>query len=339
MGDIDRRMFLGGLGALGMPGLAGAVEAVPLSYADLDGWADDDHGAALATWKTSCAAAKIGPLCQLPTRDPRWFWEAHFTPVMFGDPDKSLFTGYYEPVIKASRKPGGKWRVPVYAPPKDLRRRWPHYTRAEVETGALKGQGLELFWLEDPVDAFFLHIQGSGRLLLPDGELIRLGYAAKNGHDYVSIGRIYNKRKKAKPLTYGAAPLRRWLRANPRDGALLMRENPSFIYFQVREGLPPDKGPIGAIGVPLTAGRSVAIDRDRNILGGAVWVETDTAAGPMRRLMIGQDTGSAVNGHQRADIFFGTGDEAGRIAGSTRAGGRMIALIPNDQLALAGLRS
>ena len=191
--------------------------------------------------------------------------------------------------------------------------------------------------MEDPVDVFFLHIQGSGRLLLPDGSLVRLGFAAKNGHKYRSIGRIFNKRKRAKPRTYGAAPLKKWLRSNPRDGADLMRENPSFIFFQERTGLEPHHGPIGALGVPLTAGRSIAIDRSVNALGGCYWIETDTAAGPLRRLMIGQDTGSAVNGYQRADIFFGTGDDAGRIAGSTRSEGRMITLIPNDQLALSGL--
>ncbi|MEM7508420.1 MAG: MltA domain-containing protein [Pseudomonadota bacterium] len=313
------------------------MSATPLTFDDLNGWSDDDHEAALTAWKVSCEKAGVGPLCRIPTRNARWFWEAHFTPIMFGDPQSSLFTGYYEPVIPASRKQSSKWHVPVYAPPKDLKRRWPHYTRAEVETGALAGKGLELFWLADPVDAFFLHIQGSGRLLLENGELVRLGFAAKNGHDYVSIGRIYNKRKKAAPLTYGAAPLRRWLRANPRDGAKLMRENPSFIYFQERHGLGMEQGPIGALGVPLTSGRSVAIDPAKNPLGQPLWIETDTAAGPMRRLMIGQDTGSAVKGHQRADIFFGTGDRAGQVAGSTRAEGRMISLVPNDQLALVGI--
>ena len=337
MAKLGRREVLAGLGALALPAMSQAVEAQPLRFEDIEGWADDDHAAALETWKKSCARAKVGPLCMLPTRDARWFWEAHFTPVVFGDPERSLFTGYYEPVIKASRKPGGKWKVPVYAPPPDLKRRWPHYTRAQIEQGALKGRGLELFWLEDPVDAFFLHIQGSGRLLLPDGTLIRLGFAAKNGHRYISIGRIFNKRKRAAPLTYGAAPLKAWLRANPRDGAALMQENPSFIFFQERTGLDAHDGPVGAIGVPLTGGRSIAIDRDHNALGGPFWVETDTAAGPMRRLMIGQDTGSAVNGLQRADIFFGTGDTAGRIAGSTRARGRMVTLVPNDQLALAQL--
>ncbi|MEM8698030.1 MAG: MltA domain-containing protein [Pseudomonadota bacterium] len=337
MGEICRRAFLAGLGAAALPQMSGAVEARPISYSDLDGWETDDHEAALATWKKSCAEAKVGPLCALPTRNAKWFWEAHFTPVLFGDPDQSLFTGYYEPVIPASRKPGGKWKVPVYAPPSDLRRRWPHYTRAEIETGALRGKGLELFWLEDPVDAFFLHIQGSGRLLLTDGTLIRLGFAAKNGHRYVSIGRIFNRMKKKAPLTYGAAPLKAWLRANPRDGAALMRKNPSFIFFQERSGLEMGDGPVGAIGVPLTGGRSIAIDQDRNALGGPYWVETDTAAGPLNRLMIGQDTGSAVNGLQRADIFFGTGDEAGQIAGSTRSKGRMVTLVPNDQLALAEL--
>lgn len=336
MGDIDRRTVLGALGMALLPQAAWAMKTTKLSFSDLNGWAEDDHEAALAAWKKSCKRSDAGLLCQLPTRDARWFWEAHFTPVMFGDPADSLFTGYYEPVIPASRTQGGKWQIPVYAPPPDLKKNWPHFTRGEVETGALRGQGLELFWLADPVDVFFLHIQGSGRLLLPDGELVRLGFAAKNGHKYVSIGTIYNRRKKKAPLTYGAAPLKRWLRANPKDGAALMHKNPSFIYFQERKGLLPEDGPVGAIGIPLTAGRSLAIDPAHNTLGGPVWVEADTGSGPMSRLMIGQDTGSAIKGVQRGDIFFGTGKAAGKIAGTTKSRGRLVTLISNDQLARLG---
>ncbi|MEM7669074.1 MAG: MltA domain-containing protein, partial [Pseudomonadota bacterium] len=242
----------------------------------------------------------------------------------------------YEPVIRASRTPDSRWHVPLYAPPTDLRSRRPHFSRAQVEGGALMGKGLELYWISDPVDAYFLQIQGSGRLLLPDGELVRLGFAGKNGHKYVSIGSIYNRRRKAEPGRYRAASIKRWLRANPRDGAALMQKNPSFIYFQERRDLHPDHGPVGAIGVPLTSGRSIAVDPGVTQLGAPVWVETETPSGPIRRLMVAQDTGSAIKGHQRGDLFFGTGDYAGELAGSMRAGGRMISLIPNDQFARFG---
>ncbi|MEM6932261.1 MAG: MltA domain-containing protein [Pseudomonadota bacterium] len=336
MGGIDRRTLLGALACAAVGRGSHAVEVTPLSFQKLEGWEDDDHSAALEVWVRSCAETGLGLMCDLPIRDARWFFETHFTPVMIGDPNAALFTGYYEPVIRASRAPDARWHVPLYAPPKDLRSRRPHYTRAQVERGALTGKGLELYWLSDPVDAYFLQIQGSGRLLLPDGELVRLGFGGKNGHKYVSIGSIFNRRRKAEPGRYRAASLKRWLRANPRDGAALMRKNPSFIYFIERTNLAPNHGPVGAIGVPLTTGRSIAVDPTVTQLGAPIWVETMASDGPIRRLMVAQDTGSAIKGHQRGDLFFGTGDYAGELAGSMRAGGRMISLIPNDQFARFG---
>ncbi|MEM7236703.1 MAG: MltA domain-containing protein, partial [Pseudomonadota bacterium] len=141
MGGIDRRTLLGALACTMIAGKGRAVEVEPLSFDELDGWADDDHAAALEVWRNSCAATDVGLLCKLPVRDPRWFFEAHFTPVMIGDPGGALFTGYYEPVIRASRTPDARWHVPLYAPPGDLRSRRPHFTRAQVEGGALVGKG------------------------------------------------------------------------------------------------------------------------------------------------------------------------------------------------------
>ncbi|MEM6906536.1 MAG: MltA domain-containing protein, partial [Pseudomonadota bacterium] len=293
--------------------MAGQAPAItPLSFADLPGWAADDHGAALDVWRKSCGYAPS--LCQAPAGPARAFWETHFTPVLIGDPEDAKFTGYYEPVIRASRERGGKWQTPLYAPPRDIKRRKPHFSRAEIDAGALAGQGLEIFWLEDPVAAYFLQIQGSGRLILPDGALVRVGYAGKNGHRYRSIGAIFNKRRKASPGTYKARSLRAWLTANPVEGAALMRENPSFVFFAERQDLAPQDGPIGAQGVPLTAGRSLAVDREVHRLGLPFWVETIVKRRPFQRLMIAQDTGSAINGPQRGDIFFGTGDGAGKTA-------------------------
>ncbi|MBY8977197.1 MltA domain-containing protein [Rhodobacteraceae bacterium NNCM2] len=334
MGEIDRRAFLAALACTALAGRGQAVEPRPLGFNDLQNWGDDDHRAALRAWQATCARAGTGHLCNTAMRDPKAFIEAHFTPVQFGNPDDALFTGYYEPVIKASRKRGGKWQYPIYGPPADLARRKPHYSRREIETGALRGRGLEIFWLADPVDRYFLHIQGSGRLVMPDGELVRVGFAGKNGHPYASIGKIFLRRKKTDPATFGASTLKRWLRANPRDGAALMHENASFVFFTERDELSPDQGPVGAMGVPLTPERSIAVDPDTTPLGALVWVETRASIGPINRLMVAQDTGSAIKGHQRGDLFFGTGDRAGKIAGSLKAGGRMISLIPNQQLQL-----
>lgn len=335
MAALDRRSLLATLGAATMgagmmsaPAMGGAVPR-RLSFDDLKGWAEDDHQAALAAWHKSCPKSSAGQLCDMPSHEARWFFETHFTPVLWEEDPSALFTGYYEPVIRAARQPGNGYRVPLYAPPPDLRARWPHFTRAEIENGALRGRGLELFWLEDPVDAFFLHIQGSGRLILPDGELVRLGFAAKNGHGYVSIGKIFRKQRRSGAR---AAALKSWLRRNPVEGAVLMQRNPSFIFFQVRSGLSPDDGPVGAMGVPLTSERSLAVDRRFHDLGDPIWVDAKVSSGRIRKLMIGQDTGSAIKGRYRGDIFFGTGDRAGKVAGQTKTRGSMVQLIPNDRL-------
>lgn len=333
MVGIDRRSFIAASVCSALAGRGHALATRALGFSDLDNWAEDNHEAALRTWQASCARAGKGSICDLPISDAKWFFETHFTPVQFGNPAEALFTGYYEPVIQASRQRTGKWVYPLYAPPADLGKRKPFFSRAEIENGALSGKGLEIFWLSDPVERYFLQIQGSGRLRLTDGELVRVGYAGKNGHRYVSIGNIYLERRKANPNRFSAGSLKRWLRANPNDGTKLMHENPSFVFFTERRGLALEQGPVGALGVPLTPERSLAVDPEMTPLGTPVWVETTASTGPIRRLMVAQDTGSAIKGHQRGDLFFGTGTKAGKIAGTMRAGGRMISLVPNDQFA------
>ncbi|MEM9099442.1 MAG: MltA domain-containing protein [Pseudomonadota bacterium] len=329
MHPIPRRTLLGGLAAAwASPAWSRAVSG----FDGLSGWAEDDHAAAFATWRRSCKRIGSAALCTLTADSPRAFFETYFEPKIVGDPAKALFTGYYEPVIAASRSQSGKFPVPLYRTPPDLVPGKRYLSRAEIEGGALLNRGLELYWLSSLVDRFFLQIQGSGRLQLQDGTLVRVGYAGKNGHPYVSIGKIFNQMKSASPGTYGAAPLRAWLRQNPGEGALLMRKNPSFVFFTERKDLRPDQGPIGALGVPLTAMRSMAVDPDHNTLGLPIWVETQAATGPFRRLMIAQDTGSAIKGPQRGDLFFGTGTKAGEIAGRMQAGGRMVALVPRPEL-------
>ena len=184
-----------------------------------------------------------------------------------------------------------------------------------------------LVWVDDPIDAFFLHIQGSGRILFEDGSVIRLGFAATNGRSYTSIGRLLLRRGALKPGDVSMQSIRRWLGENPGPGASVMAENARYVFFRRLDG----PGPVGAQGVALTAGRSLAVDPRAVPLGAPVWLQTTDALDrnrPYRRLMVAQDTGSAIKGAQRADIFFGTGDKAGRAAGRLKDRGRMIVLLP-----------
>ena len=186
------------------------------------------------------------------------------------------------------------------------------------------------------MDVFFLQIQGSGRVRLPDGSKIRVGYGGRNGHDYRSVGTEMVRRGLFQSHQVSAATIRNWVRQNPEEGAELLRHNPSYIFFREVTAVPSSDGPLGAMNRSVTAMRSIAVDPDYVPLGVPVWIETDGQS-PLRRLMIAQDTGSAIKGAQRADIFFGTGDEAGRAAGRVRDPGRMIVLLPvEDALRLTG---
>jgi len=315
-----------------------AREARALSFPELDGWAADDHAAALDVFRGACAGGRFGgrspphwaALCVAAAgaTDARAFFERHFRPVRFGDPGGALFTAYYEPVLPGSRTRAAGYSVPLYAPPADLAARQPHFSRAEIEAGALSGQGLELLWLADPVEAYFLQVQGSGRVRLPDGTSARIGYAGKNGHPYRSLGRLLVERGEMPLEAATARGIRDWLNADPARGAVLMDENPSYVFFREVADLPPEAGPIGTLGIPLTPRRSAAVDPDIYTLGLPVWIEAETPAGPVRRLMLAADTGGAIRGPQRADLFLGTGDAAGEEAGATRSGGRLVALVP-----------
>lgn len=310
-----------------------------LAFADLDGWAQDDHAAALAAFRISADTLT----------DPHWLhvvrraavfrgndlaarhvFEEAFLPLCIGQPP-ALFTGYFEPVLNGALAPDDRFSVPLYARPPELRDGTAFFTRAEIENGALRGRGLELVWLDDPVEAYFLHIQGSGRVRLPDGRVMRLGYAGRNGHGYRSIGQELRQRGlPADQIT--AQSIRALLRSDA--GAGLMDINPSCIFFRELD-LPPEQGPLGTLARPLTALRSVAVDPLFTPLGAPVWVEKHGCA-PIRSLMVAQDTGGAIKGPQRADIYFGTGDAAGDAAGTVRDAGRLVVLLPKDRaLALA----
>jgi len=340
------------------------ISLKPVSFAEIDGWAADDHAAAFAVLLKSCRKRSVGnSACkealalgkQVGRQQARHFFEAHYTPHRIeARPEAGLVTGYYEPELEGSRKRSGKFQIPVYARPGDLvsvkpdllralyndglsvmrkdgEQLVPYYTRAEIEAGALAGRGLELLYLDDPVELFFMQIQGSGRVGLPDGSWVRLGYAAKNGHSYTSIGKRLVERGEKPPQGLTMEGLKSWLRADPVRGRALMHENKSYVFFRELPQAEAGEGPVGAQGVPLTAGRSLAVDAAYHSLGTPIFVMApDLAVGgaPLRRLMIAQDVGSAIRGPQRGDIFFGTGEAAGAIAGTTKHATRFYILLP-----------
>ncbi len=323
--------------ALGLAPVTPARAEV-LDFENLAGWAEDDHLAALKIFLTSCDLIEgedWAPLCRL-ARDAavsdeaaRDFFELFFKPVVIGAPP-ALFTGYFEPVLDGSpvRTPRFAW--PIYRRPPELLDGQVWYDRATIERGILRGRGLELAWLEDPVDVYFLQVQGSGRIRMPDGHVIRVGYGGRNGHAYASVGTAMVAQGIATSDQVDAGSIQDYVRANPGTGAELMNLNPSYVFFRKIADLPADQGPIGAMGRPITPLRSVAVDPAYVPLGVPVWVEK-AGAEPMQRLMVAQDTGGAIKGAQRADIFFGTGREAGRAAGRIKDGGRMVVLLPIDR--------
>lgn len=316
---------------------AGPAPAQVLGFADLDGWAQDDHAAALQAFRTTCGAlddADWAPLCALAQDGPRTdaaarqFFELFFRPVVIGTPP-ALFTGYYEPELQGSLTRSPRYAWPLYRKPPELAEGQLWHPRSVIEGGILRGRGLELVWLDDPVEAYFLQVQGSGRVRLPDGRVMRVGYAGKNGHPYRSVGQELIRRG-ATMADVSAQDIKAWVRANPAAGRELLNMNPSFVFFRNLDDLPADRGPIGAMGRSITPLRSVAIDPAHTPLGAPVWIEKEGRE-PLRRLMIAQDTGGAIKGPQRADIFYGTGFDAGETAGRVKDGGRMIVLLPIDR--------
>lgn len=295
------------------------------------------------------------------------FFERRFHPhrvVHTGPP--GLLTGYYEPLIEGSRTETPKFKVPIYRRPPDLvnvveesqrgakanalthvrmtaKGSEPYPTREEIERGALGGKGLELVWLEDPVEAFFLHVQGSGRIELPDGTKIRITYDGKNGHPYTSVGRALIDAGVMTASEVSLPSLRKWLRADAERGRKTMWKNQSFVFFRELSGDQAEAA-MGSLEIPLTAGRSLAVDTGYHMLGTPIWVasgELTHAAKPasapngFQRLMIAQDVGSAIRGPERGDIFFGSGPGAGRLAGITKHPGRFTVLVPIAEAVMA----
>jgi membrane-bound lytic murein transglycosylase A len=335
----------------------------PMAFPHIDGWAEDDHAAALSALRLSLAASdelpelaeRAAALGIAPSReDARRFFEAGFTPhLVTPQPEGAIVTGYFEPELRGSLERTPEFGVPVYGLPPDLvlitaENRpdgWPadltgaretlaglapYFTRREIEEGALAGRGLELLYLADPAECFVMHVQGSGLVRLPDGQGVRLGFSGKNGHPYTSIGKVLVQRGELEAASATLDALLAWIRADAERGHRLMWENASFIFFHIRREVA--EGP-SAHGVPLTPGRSLAVDPRYHRLGLPIWVEAtglaDDTGQPFRRLMIAQDTGSAIRGPVRGDIFWGSGEAAGRIAGTTKHPCNFIVLIPN----------
>ncbi|MBL4768446.1 MAG: murein transglycosylase A [Rhodobacteraceae bacterium] len=306
-----------------------------LRFEDLDQWSRDDHAAALSVflntckdmdepdWTSLCAVAKA----QKPEH-ARSFFELFFRPVLITDGADPLFTGYFEPELEGSRRQSSRFRYPVYKMPPEARAANPWLTRRQIRTGAvMANRGLEIAWVDDPVELFFLQIQGSGRIRLPGGQTIRVGYGGFNGHSYRSVGVELVRRGIYNAHQVSAQVIKNWVRRNPEAGQELLYHNPSYVFFRELRNISADHGPRGAMNRSITTLRSVAVDPKFTPLGAPVWLEKDGKL-PIRRLMIAQDTGSAIKGAQRADIFFGTGDLAGEAAGRLRDPGRMIVLMP-----------
>jgi membrane-bound lytic murein transglycosylase A len=267
---------------------------------------------------------------------------------------EGLLTGYYEPLLEGSRTPTGPFQTPIYRRPPDLvnlvdethrgakngvlthARRTdkgiePFPTRADIERGALQGQGLELIYLTDPVAVFFLQIQGSGRIKLNDGSMIRIGYDGKNGHPYSSIGQYLIDEGIFAADKMSLDALASWLRANPERAKVIMQRNASYVFFRELKGSEAS-GPLGAVEIPLTPGRSLAVDANYHAIGLPIYVSAPTLThvaktGGFNRLMIAQDVGSAIRGPERGDIYFGSGDAAGRLAGITKHPGKFYVLL------------
>ncbi|MEM8536279.1 MAG: MltA domain-containing protein [Pseudomonadota bacterium] len=314
-----------------------AVSYEVLDYGQLDGWRDDNFDRALQVFVDTVdliAAPGWQGLLELARQaeNARDFFESAFTPVLMSDGGQAHFTGYYEPELGASPVQDGAFQFPIYAVPPELDGNTPFLSRAQIERdGALAGRDLEIAWLDSAVERYFLQVQGSGRLRLTDGSVMRVGFAAKNGHPYTSLGKRLIQAGVFAAQEITADAIRLWASDNPGIAQTLMWQNASYVFFKQITDIQPQDGPLGTMQRPITAGRSIAVDDQVIPLGAPIWVETD-GADPIRRLMIAQDTGSAIKGAQRADLFIGTGAAAGKVAGAINDTGRMVVLWPKEAL-------
>jgi membrane-bound lytic murein transglycosylase A len=321
-------------------------------------------------WLPACAAVDT-LLARAPwPDDARRLLDSLFVPrrVLAHGAATGLFTGYFEPLLHGARDSSARYATPLYRRPPDLvtvdlgrfapdldgrtvagrvvedadegdaggggPRLVPYFDRAAIAGGALRGRGLELVWVDDPVDAFFLEIQGSGRVELPSGEVLRVGYAAANGRPYRAIGRDLIALGALTRATVSLQTIRAWLAAHPARADSVLHLNPSYVFFQRLRDLPLHLGPMGAQRVPLTPGRSLAVDRRYLPLGVPLWLDASAptpdgdGTRTLRRLVVAQDTGGAIRGAVRGDVFWGAGPEARAVAGRMQHPGRLVVLLP-----------
>ena len=343
------------------------------AWDEISGWRDDNPQLAWSAFLASCRALGSQPAWQSacsvaqalvePSREALVrFFETNFTPYQAVNPDGSdsgLVTGYYEPLLQGSRTRSTRYRFPVYGAPDDLlvidlaelypelknmrlrgrvegKRVVPYFNRAQIENGAAPLAGKEIVWVEDAVELFFLQIQGSGRVKLDTGETVAVGYAEQNGHAYRSIGRLLVDRGDLPLEKASMQGIKAWAKQNPDKLQNLLNYNASYVFF--REMPPNLPGPLGALGVPLTARRSIAVDARYVPLGAPVFLATTmpNSREPLNRLMLAQDTGGAIRGAVRADFFWGFGEEAASLAGRMRQSGKMWVLLPNGYPLPAG---
>ncbi|HEY5673858.1 MAG TPA: murein transglycosylase A [Malonomonas sp.] len=337
---------------------------LPVDWTQIDGWQEEDPSAALEVFRNSCKAltkrerwlqvCAAALLVEKTDAAARMYFESFFQPHQVRNEDGSsegMITGYYGPELTGSRTPSERYRYPLYTQPDDLliidldeiypeldnyrlrgrvvgNRVVPYFQREEIDNGKNPLAGHELFWVEDPVELFFLHIQGSGRIRLPDGERVMVNYANQNGHRYRSIGKLLLERNAMTRDQMSMQNIRKWVEQNPAAGKQLLAENPSYVFF--RELSADYLSPPGALGIPLTERRSLAVDPRTIPLGAPVFLATSFPGSgePLKQLMVAQDTGGAIKGQVRADFFWGMGDAAGAIAGRMKQSGRMWVLLP-----------
>ena len=339
----------------------------PSAWSALPGWKTDDLSLAWPALLQSCSTlqnqsawqAVCGTASQMglpDTAEARAYFERQFQLFQVIQADSSqegMVTGYYEPLLRGSRSFSAQYRFPLYSPPDDLlvvdlasiypelkslrlrgrldgNKVVPYFTRSDIEAGKAPIQGREIAWVDDPVELFFLQIQGSGRIQLDNGEVMRVGYADANGHPYRSIGKWLVEQGELTLDKASMQGIKDWGRRNPERLPELLATNPSYVFFRELPSL--GGGPLGSLGVPLTAERSIAVDPRVIPLGAPVWLATTrpNSPEPLNRLVLAQDTGGAIKGNVRADFFWGFGDEAGQKAGAMKQKGRMWLLLPKD---------
>lgn len=351
------------------PGIGDALD-----WHELPGWKQDRHAEAWPAllkqckvlarknvqWEKTCDEAST--LVDIDNEKARLFFESRFLPHRIipsnkadGSPGNGLVTGYYEPLLNGSLSRNERYRYPLYAVPDDLlrielselypelsklklrgridgKKIVPYHDRATIDSDDSPLWGKELLWIDDPVAAFFLHIQGSGRIQMDDGSMMAVGYADQNGQPYTSIGKILIERGDIKREDISLFSIRNWLKNNPHQARSLLEQNRSYIFFSIRDNA--DENPRGSLNVPLTPGRSIAVDPSNIPLGSPVWLDTSyphESDHTLQRLTLAQDTGGAIKGYARADMFWGNGEMAEKLAGEMKQPAELYVLLPRDE--------